>query len=70
VKYLLYLEPGDTARISTLREFLERTHSRAHVTCFWRGDPGEPAPQIPPQFKSAIEPLAADIETDFALVNS
>ena len=57
--------PGDTSRIAKLRAFLERTHSRAQITCFWRGDPGEPAPQIPGRFKSAIEPLAADIETDF-----
>lgn len=66
VEDLLYPEPGDAARISKLREFLERTHSRTHVTCFWRGDPDERAPQIPAQFKSAIEPLAADIEADFA----
>ena len=59
--------PGDTSRIAKLRAVLERTHSRAHVTCFWRGDPGETAPQIPGRFKSAIEPLAAALETDFAL---
>jgi len=45
---------------------LERTRADAHVTCFWRGDPDETAPQIPAQFKSAIKPLAANIETDFA----
>jgi osmotically-inducible protein OsmY len=30
-----------------------------------RGAPGEPAPQMPARLKSAIEPLAGDIETDF-----
>ncbi len=65
VQELLCPTPGDTSRIAKIRAVLERTHSRAHVTCFWHGDPGEPAPQIPGRFKSAIEPLAADIETDF-----
>src|SRR3954469_17548637 len=32
---LLYRERGDTIRISKLRELLQRTNSRAHVTCFW-----------------------------------
>lgn len=75
IENLLYPEPGDRHQIPesgdphqivALRELLARTHSRAHVTCFWRGDPGEPAPQTPASFKSAIAPLAADIETDFA----
>jgi hypothetical protein len=70
VQDLLYPEQGDDRRVSVLRDMLERAHARAHVTCFWRGDPGEPAPQIPAQFKFAIEPLAADIETDFATANS
>jgi hypothetical protein len=63
---LLYPEPGDDHRIAELRSLLKRTHSCAHATCFWRGDPGEEAPQIPDAFKSAIAPLGADIETDFA----
>jgi hypothetical protein len=46
---------------------LEHDHLRAHITCFWRGGPGETAPRIPPRFRSAIEPLGADIETDFAV---
>jgi hypothetical protein len=66
VQKLLYPGASDNSRIAKLRDVLERSHSRAHVTCFWRGDPGETAPQIPAQFKSAIEPLAADIETDVA----
>ena len=66
VQDLLYPEPKDDPRISKLRDILERTHSHARVTCFWHGDPGEPTPQITDGFKSAIEPLAADIETDFA----
>jgi uncharacterized protein DUF4279 len=70
VEDLLYPEPGENRRISKLREVLERTHSRTHVTCFWRGDPGEPAPPIPARFKSAIEPLAADVETDFSTTHS
>ncbi len=52
-------------RITKLRDILKRTRSAAHVTCFWRGEPGEPAPRIPDRFKSAIQPLAVDIETDF-----
>jgi hypothetical protein len=66
VQNLLYPGSGDNRRVSTLREILESTHSRAHVTCFWRGDAGETAPQIPAQFKAALKQLAADIETDFA----
>jgi hypothetical protein len=49
-----------------LRDIVDRTKSRAHITCFRRGDPGDPAPPIPAHFRSAIAPLAADIETDFA----
>jgi len=62
---LLYPGPNDNPRVVKLRDILGRAHSRAHITCFWRGDTGETAPQIPARFKSAIEPLAADIETDF-----
>ena len=65
VNQLLYPKPIDKRRIEKLRERLERTHSAAHVTCFWRGDRGEEPPKIPTEFESAIKPLAADIETDF-----
>jgi hypothetical protein len=65
VQKLLYPEPADSRRISQLREVLRKRHSQARVTCFWRGDPGEIAPRIPPKFKSAVAPLAAEIETDF-----
>src|SRR5271169_6406144 len=68
VQKLLSPRPGDTSRITKLRAVLNRTHSRAHVTCFWRGEPGEPAPQIPVEFKSAMGALTADLETDFATV--
>ena len=67
---LLYPAPTDKTRITKLRHILDRTHSDAHLTCFWRGDPGETAPQIPSEFKSAVKPLTADIETDFATPNS
>jgi hypothetical protein len=67
VQKLLSPRTGDTSRVAKLRAILERTHSRAHVTCFWRGDPGETAPRIPAPFKSAIQPLAAEIEPDFAV---
>lgn len=70
VQELLYPAPNDEERVTTLRKVMERTHSDAHVTCFWHGDPGETAPQIPAQFKSAIKPLDADIATDFATPNS
>jgi hypothetical protein len=66
VQKLLSPTPGDTSRIAKLRVILERTHSLAHVTCFWLGDPGEATPEIPDYLKSAIQPLAVDIETDFA----
>ena len=70
VQGLLYSAADDKGRIAKLRDVLKRTHSGAHITCFWRGNPGEPAPQIPLQFRSAIKPLAADVETDFAPINS
>jgi Domain of unknown function (DUF4279) len=66
VHKLLYPAPSDVSRITKLRDILGRAHSHAHITCFWHGDSGETAPQIPDRFKLAIEPLAADIETDFA----
>ena len=66
VQNLLYPKPSDPDRILKLRDILGRAHSHAHLTCFWHGDPGEAAPQIPERFRAAIEPLAADIETDFA----
>lgn len=66
VETLLYPKPGDSGRVTKLRKLLQRTHAEAHVTCFWRGDPGEMNPIIPADFKSAIKPLAADIEADFA----
>src|SRR5215207_9320958 len=44
---LLYPDPNGHARIRRLRDVLQRAGSRAHVTCFWRGDPGETAPDIP-----------------------
>lgn len=67
VEKLLCPASADDARIAKLRDILDRTHSHAHVTCFWHGDPGEDAPQIPARFKSAVEPLGADSETDFAV---
>jgi hypothetical protein len=66
VEHLLYPTPGDPGRISKLREILDRAHSHARITCFWQGDRDQTAPLIPSRFKSAIEPLSADIETDFA----
>jgi hypothetical protein len=66
VQELLYPKPSDKGRITKLRDILKRAHSHAQITCFWHGDPGEPAPQIPAEFKFALKPLPADIETDFA----
>jgi hypothetical protein len=65
VQELLHSAPNNKGRVTELRKVLARTHSNAHVTCFWRGDPGETAPYIPAQFKAALESLAANIETDF-----
>jgi Domain of unknown function (DUF4279) len=70
VHKLLSPRPGDMSRIAKLDEILRRTRSGAHVTCFWRGDPGEPTPRIPDRFRLAIQPLCADIETDFAVTGS
>jgi len=67
VQKLLAFPPGDLGRIVKLRDILSRTHSGVHLTCFWRGDRGDTAPRIPDRFKSAIVPLSADIETDFAI---
>ena len=65
---LLVRQPDADHRVSKLQDILKRTHSAAHITCFWRGNPGETPPHIPDRFKSVIAPLAADIETDFAAV--
>jgi len=66
VQELLCPAPNHKGRVTELRKVLERAHADAHFTCFWRGDLGETAPTIPAQFKSAIKPLAADVETDFS----
>jgi hypothetical protein len=67
VRTLLYPKPGDSGRIAALCDVLERAHSRARITCYCRGDPGEVKPHIPGEFRSAIEKLGAEIETDFAI---
>ena len=69
VEKLLYPKAGDD-RIRELREILERTHSRAHFTCFWRGEHGEPIPEVAVSLRSAIQSLNADIETDFSISRS
>lgn len=58
---------ADGTRIERLRDVLKDTHSRARITCFWRGDPGDLVPRIPAPFNAAIAPLGADLETDFAV---
>jgi hypothetical protein len=70
VEKLLYPNAGDDSGISKLREILERTHSRAHFTCFWRGERGELVPEVAVSLKSAIKSLNADIETDFSISSS
>ena len=67
VEKLLCSEPDETSRIAKLQAVLQRAHSRAQITCFWHGDLGETAPKIPAHFKSALVPLAADVETDFSI---
>ena len=67
MRTLLYPKPGDNSRIAALCSVLKRAHSRARLTCFWRGDADEAEPRIPAEFRSAIEKLGADIETDFAV---
>jgi hypothetical protein len=67
VRNLLYPRPGDSFRLDALRDVLKHAHARARLTCFWRGDPGEAEPHIPAEFRSAIERLGADIETDFVV---
>ena len=70
VEKLLYPKAGDDSGIRKLREILERTHSRAHFTCFWRGERGEPIPEVAVSLKSAAQSLNADIETDFSISSS
>jgi Domain of unknown function (DUF4279) len=70
VEKLLYPKAGDDSGIRKLREIMERTHSRAHFTCFWRGERGEPIPEVAVSLKSAIQSLNADIETDFSASSS
>ena len=57
VRTLLYPKPSDSSRIDALHDVLEQARSRACITCFWRGDPGEAEPHIPEEFHSAIMPL-------------
>jgi hypothetical protein len=38
VQKLLYPAPGDDSRVTQLRTILKRSHVRAYITCFWRGD--------------------------------
>lgn len=64
---LLVPTVADTGRIATLRAVLDRSHSRTHVTCFWRGGRREPIPEVSSGFKAAVEALHADIETDFSV---
>lgn len=66
VQQLLCPSPRDNHIVLQLRDILQKSHAGAHLTCFWRGDPGEAAPQIPRGFRSALAPLSVDIETDFA----
>jgi hypothetical protein len=70
VEKLLYPKAGDDSGIRKLREILERTHSRAHFTCFWRGESGESTPEVAVSLKSGIQSLNADIETDFSISSS
>jgi hypothetical protein len=67
VRTLLHPQSGDSFRLDALRDVLRHAHARARLTCFWRGDPGETEPHIPAEFRSAIERLGADIETDFTV---
>jgi hypothetical protein len=67
VRTLLYPKPDDGSRIAALRDVLRHAQSRARITCFRRGDPGETEPNIPAEFRSVVAPLGAEIETDFAV---
>jgi len=66
VQTLLCPKPGNGSPISALCDVLKHAHSRARITCFWCGDPGETEPRIPQDFHSVIEKLGAEIETDFS----
>ncbi len=65
---LLVPTVADTGRIASLRAVLDRNHSRAHVTCFWRGERREPLPKVSSDFKVVVESLKADIEPDFPVL--
>jgi Domain of unknown function (DUF4279) len=70
VEKLLYPKTGNDSRVLKLRDVLERTHSRAHITCFWRGERGESVPELGVSLKSAAKSLHAEIETDFSILRS
>ncbi len=38
----LYPAPGDDSRMTKLRTILERSHVRAHITCFGAATPAKP----------------------------
>lgn len=63
---VLHTSPEDARQVDKLRSILQSKHARARITCFWRGGPGEAAPQIPDWFTAGSKRLPADIETDFA----
>jgi hypothetical protein len=63
---LLYPEPGNTDRVTRLREVMGREHAEAHVSCFWYGRQGARPPSVPEDIRAALARLPADIETDFA----
>lgn len=63
---LLYPEPGNSNRVTRLREVVGREHAEARVSCFRHGRPGARPPAIPDDIRAALAQLPADIETDFA----
>jgi hypothetical protein len=67
VEKLLCPEGGEDSGIKKLCEILERTHSRAHVTCSWRGEPGEPTPRSRTASDRLSSPWPPGIETDFGI---
>src|SRR4051794_8003630 len=67
LRNLLYPKLGDGSRVAALRDVLKHMQSCAHLTCFWRGDPGDTEPPIPAEFRLAIKPLGTEIETDFTV---
>jgi len=66
ISYLVKLIfEDDRDRPARLQQLIVDRGLKAHVSCFWHGKAGAPAPKIPAFVINAFEHLPAAIETDF-----